>query len=547
MRLFLIFSTLALTLFARLIAAQGGVTITASALGQANLRASASIDSALVGEIVAGVDYPVIGRSELYPWLLLGERGSGAPLGWVYETLVTVRGDMRQLPFSSADVSAMEAPQASATAQIGASATPTLAQDSAAFFGVKGEAQGEVNIRYGPGVDYPRAGVAVAGQRFDITGYHTQFPWLRIAYESAPNGSGWIARDLLRIDGDIFATPAISATVFNLPRLTATPSMVSSDLSPALRQLADNLWALMLEAGFDPQTSRFGALSFIDLETGESFSFGGDIAFSGTSINKIAILAAVYAMLERPPSLELAEDIANTMICSENVATNRLLSLVGDGNAYLGAEAVSAFLANLGFNRSFITAPFTTIGKPEPPPKPIALPQTDADQQKAGPDLTNQMTAPDISALLAAVYECAYNESGVLIDALGSAMQPRECRQMLHVMSGNTVDALLKAGVPADTRTAHKHGWIADTHGNAALFFTPGRDYVIVMMLHQPQWLNFQESLPVIAEAGRRVYNHFNSAAPMSQIRDGFIPAAGDCNFKGSSLALDLTQSVWDG
>ena len=550
MRQLLFFTAIALTLCARLITAQDGSAIAASALGQANLRASASIESALVGEIRAGVDYPVIGRSEFFPWLLLGQRGSGAPLGWVYETLVAVRGDIRQLPYADTVVTAGDAPAAKptdgATRAIAASATPTLADDAAAYFGVIGEAQGEVNIRYGPGVEYPRVGVAVAGQRFDVTGYHTQFPWLRIAYADAPNGSAWIARDLLRITGDIFTTPAISATVFNLPGLTPTPSLISAGLSPGLRQLADELWALMLEGGFDPQTSRFGALSFIDLETGESFSFGGDIAFSGTSINKIAILAAVYARLNHPPALDLAEDIANTMICSENVATNRLLSLVGGGNAWLGAEAVSAVLAELGFERSFITAPFTTIGTPEPPPKPVSLPQTDADQQKASPDLTNQMTAPDISALLAAVYDCAYNESGSLIDAYGSAIQPRECRHMLHVMSGNTVDALLKAGAPADTRVAHKHGWIADTHGNAALFFTPGRDYAIVMMLHQPQWLNFQESLPVIAEVSRRVYNHFNPAAPMPQIRDGFIPAAEDCNFKGSSLALDLTQSVWE-
>ena len=530
--------------------AQDAASVTASAIGQANLRAAASIDSALVGEIRAGLDYPVIGKSELYPWLLLGEKESGAPMGWVYQTLVAVRGDINQLPYSTTVVRVGTAPQPTPVARVdsslAASPTPLPDQASSSLFGVSGEILGEVNIRYGPGINYPRIGVAAPGQRFDITGYHTQLPWIRISYPESPNGSAWIARDLLRLDGDIFAAPAISSTIFNLPALTPTPSLTGSHLSADIRKLADELWSLMLNAGFDPQTSRFGALSFIDLETGETFSFGGDIAFSGTSINKIAILSALYAKLNHPPSLDLAEDIANTMICSENVASNQLLRLVGDGNVYLGAEAVTEFLANLGLDRSFITAPFTTFGTPEPPPKPISLPQTDADQEKASPDLTNQVTVSDISALLADIYNCAYDKSGELIDAYDSAIQPRECRHILHVMSGNTVDALLKAGVPADTRVAHKHGWIADTHGNAALFFTPGRDYVIAMMLHQPQWLNFQESLPLIAEASRRVYNHFNPAAPMAAIRDGFIPAAGDCNFTGSDLALDLTQSVWD-
>ena len=155
------------------------------------------------------------------------------------------------------------------------------------------------------------------------------------------------------------------------------------------------------------------------------------------------------------------------------------------------------------------------------------------------------MTVAEMGSLLASVYQCAYNESGPLMETL-SNIEPRECRQMLHVMSNNTVDALLKAGVPADTRVAHKHGWIPDTHGNAAVFFTPGGDYVIAMMMFQPEWLNFQESLPVIAEVSRQVYNYFNPDQPQEFIRDGFIPEANTCNYAGDPLVGDLMQSVWD-
>ena len=105
---------------------------------------------------------------------------------------------------------------------------------------------------------------------------------------------------------------------------------------------------------------------------------------------------------------------------------------------------------------------------------------------------------------------------------------------------------LLKAGVPEDTRVAHKHGWIDDTHGNAAVFFTPGGDYVIVMMLYQPTWLNYQESLPVIAEVSRQVYNYYNPDAPMAEIRDGFIPEPGSCNFAGTTLIDDLKAPIFD-
>ncbi len=546
-----------LLMLASLAFAQAQPEITAQALGQANLRAGDNINSALLGEITTGTDYPVLGRSQFYPWLLLGSPGTAQPIGWVYETLLAVSGNIDQLPVSQLELNGAPA-TATVTAQLSPSAPPEATQSfnpsatpSQARFGVSGEVIGEVNIRYGPGIDYPRLGVAQAGQSFAITGYHTQFPWVRIFYESVANQQAWIARDLLRVSGDLFSTQAISQARLNLPPLSATPPAISGGgeqvpLSAGFRILANHLWNLVLESGFDPQTSRFGALFVLDLASGQAFSFGEDIAFSGTSINKIAILTALYSRLEGPPSISLATDIANTMICSENAATNRLLSMLGGGNSYYGAEAVSSFYEELGWSRSFITAPFTTIGTPEPPPGPIKLPETSADQVKANPDLSNQLTVAEAGALLGGIYRCAYGEEGPLIETFGNRLEPRECRQILHVMSSNTVDALLKAGAPADTRVAHKHGWIADTHGNAALFFTPGGDYVIAMMLYQPQWLNFQESLPLIAEVSRRVYNYFNPEQAQPEIRDGYIPEAGSCDYNGDPLVIDIMQPVWD-
>ena len=521
--------------------------LTASALGSANLRAAASIDSPIVGVIQAGTRYPVLGRSELYPWLLLGEADTGAPKGWVYEALVAVDGWIGRAPYSVLVIN--EAPPiAPPAAQPASSATP---EPTAPAWSVFGSVSGEVNIRHGPGIDYPRAGVAFAGERFEISGYHTQFPWLRIVYSGSPTGSAWIARDLLKVTGDIFATATISQLRFDLPVATATPPVVRAvglhgnapaQLSPEFAALGDSLWGLLLDNGFDPQTSRFGALFVMDLTTREAFAFGDEYAFSGTSLNKVAILARLYESLNAPPAPDMAADILNTMICSENVATNRLLSAIGGGNEWLGAQAVTDFLASRGWTNSYLVAPFTTIGTPEPPPFPVAAPETSANQAKALPDFSNQLIASEIGQLLGAIYDCAYGEN----HTLGAGLEGRECRQMLHVMSNNTVDALLKSGVPADTRVAHKHGWIPDTHGNAALFFTPGGDYVIAMQLFQPDWLNFQESLPLFAEVSRRVYNHFNPQQPFAEQREWTIPDANSCNYFGDPLVGDLLQWQWD-
>ncbi len=522
------------------------------------MRAADSIEARLVGEIRAGVQYPVLGRSQLYPWLLLAESESDRPMGWVFETLVAVSGDISRVPVTDLRIDAaapalplITATSAASTATIvSPTATPTIGA-----FGVSGVISGEVNIRYGPGIEYPRAGVAYAGDRFEVTGYHTQFPWVRIAYAEAAGGQAWVARDLLDIDGGLFNTVAISQTRFSLPALTPTPAAVRASainagqplpLGAGLNLLAEDLWDLLLQNGFDPQTSRFGALFFLDLSSGEAFTFGDDYAFSGTSLNKIAILAKLFETLDSPPAIETATDILNTMICSENAATNRLLAIIGGGNAYYGAEAVTDFFLELELSRSFLTAPFTTLGTPEPPPFPVRLPQTAADQIKADPDPSNQTTVVEIGSLLANLYQCAYQGGGPLIDRFGGGIEARECRQMLHVMSNNTVDALLKSGVPADTRVAHKHGWIPDTHGNAALFFTPGGDYVIAMMLFQPAWLNFQESLPLFAEASRRIYKHYNPDRPQPAGREWIIPDANSCNYFGDPLVGDLLQWTWD-
>jgi beta-lactamase class A len=284
----------------------------------------------------------------------------------------------------------------------------------------------------------------------------------------------------------------------------------------------------------------------MDLGSGEAFAFGDEYAFSGTSLNKIAILVKLYAVLDTPPSIETATDILNTMICSETAATNRLLSVIGSGDTYYGAGAVTELFQRLGLSRSFLIAPFTTIGTPEPPPFPLVFPVTAADQIKAEPDPSNQLTAVEIGALLANIHQCAYGRGGALLQSFGEALNGRECRQMLHVMSNNTFDALLKSGAPADTRVAHKHGWIADTHGNAALFFTPGGEYVLAMMLFQPQWLDFQDSLPLFAEVSRHVYNHYNPEQPQPAGREWFIPDVNSCNFFGDPLVGDLLQSTWD-
>lgn len=553
--------------------------VAAEAIGQANLRAAPDVNAVLVGEIFAGTRYPVIGQSEFYPWVLLGDPATYQPIGWVFRDLVTISGNLDQVPFSTVDISALigtapgspsatpgvvnppsnpnvtpGAAAAGGNSGVNGSAGPTLTPISSNF-AVTGAVNGEVNIRYGPGVDFPPVGRAFAGDRLEITAYHTQFPWVQVRYPASPNGFAWIAVNLLEITGDLYSLPAITTISFNLPTLTPTPSVLQSSnplgepvsISPQFAALGERIWNQVLEAGFVPESRRFGALYIQNLQTGEAITFGSEFAFSGTSINKIAILVEFFGFLNGTPSLNEAIDIANTMICSENVATNRLLGVIGNGDQILGAENTTLFLQQLGLSRTYLTAPFDTRPSPDvqptQPPRPVRVLDTDADQEKANPNPTNQMTVEEMGWLLSSVYRCAYEEGGPLINQFDGRFTPQECRKILHVMSSNTVDALLKAGVPADIRVAHKHGWVEDTHGNAAVFFTPGGDYIIVMMLFEPEFLQFTASLPVIANASREVFNFFNPGAPMEVVREGYIPTTAECNYTAEDqVVLDLAS-----
>lgn len=542
--------------------------VSAEAQVRANLRATTDVSSTLLGEIVSGTRYPVIGRSEFYPWLLLGNPSNKRPIGWVFQDLVTIYGNVNTVPISSFIVSnTLPTPTfapaltlaPSETFQLQGVALPTATLPAATLApasGVTGLVTGEINIRFGPGIDYPRIGVARAGETYEITARHTQLPWVQIRYPSAPNGYGWVANDLMEIQGDIYSVPAISQLNFDLPTLTPTPPAVQPStlfettpvpISTPFQSLGDQLWGMMLKANFAPETSRLAALFLMNLKTGEAITFGNQIAFSGMSLNKIAILADLYSNLNTPPNTEIAVDIANMMVCSENSASNALLSYMGSGDAYQGAASVTTFMQKLGLGNTFIIAPF--LVDPNATPEAVRAPTTNADQVRAQPDYSNQMTVDDLGWLLSGIYQCAATGNGPLMAAMPDAYTQGECRQMLDVMSDNNMGEplLMSAGVPADTRVAHKHGWTADTHGNAGIVFSPGGDYVLVVALHNPTWLDFSESFPLITEISRTVYNYFNPTAPAETDREPYIVNVEDCKVAGTSIIDDLTSLNFGG
>ncbi len=213
-------------------------------------------------------------------------------------------------------------------------------------------------------------------------------------------------------------------------------------------------------------------------------------------------------------------------MCSENITTNRLLASIGTGDALTGAQRVTAFMQNIGLGDTFIMREYVTIPGEEPPGGGTVT--TTADQVTTQPDIYNQVTASDLGWLLASMYTCAENETGLLVERYPDVFNAQVCRKMLYAMDANEIGVFLEAGVPAGSGVVHKHGWISDTHGDAGIVIGPNGAYVFVATLYAEDWLEFDQSAPVIGELARMTWNAFNPDAPLSAIRPGIVPAECD-------------------
>ncbi|MEJ2749624.1 MAG: serine hydrolase, partial [Anaerolineae bacterium] len=122
--------------------------------------------------------------------------------------------------------------------------------------------------------------------------------------------------------------------------------------------------------------------------------------------------------------------------------------------------------------------------------------------------------AEDMGTLLSMLYYCAKGSGGAIMAAYEGAVTQSECASMLNIMQQNKIGSLIEEGVPPTTAVAHRHGWISDTHGDAAVVFSPSSDYVLVIFLYKPNWLEWEISSPLLADISRLVYNYYNFDNP---------------------------------
>lgn len=265
---------------------------------------------------------------------------------------------------------------------------------------------------------------------------------------------------------------------------------------------------------FEQDTGGVASVFIMDLDSGEVVSINENVAMSGIDLLRIPIVLETYRTLDRLPTLTQRKLISDTLVSQpENVAVNELLSVIaGEDDRYKGAEFVTQSMQRLGLVNTFIMAPYDEPLKPGLP-----APQTPAnsvEEMRARVDPEIQTTAEDIGLLLSMIYYCAKGNGGTLLAVYPDQLTQEECQQTLDYMRQNKIGSLIEAGVPPETAVAHRHGWISDTHADAAIISTPGGDYVIVGILFKPDWLEWEISAPLLADISRATYNYFNFDSP---------------------------------
>lgn len=541
----------------------------AEAITFANVRSGPGIDFPTVGQIEAGTRYPVVQRHALVPWIMLEVPGADTPYAWVYVDVVTITGNLALVPTTNSyDEVATPAPlptatlppapaetvSPDATAQPGgATATPTFTPSPTLTPTIQGAVAtiiGEANIRFGPDISYPVIVKVDGGRSFQLLEMHTLVPWARIRLPESPTGSGWVYTDLIDITGDMSTVQLTNASQFSYPTLTPTPQTVLANLAPwesaplPAGQLAialgDPMHNYLLDQGFAPYSERMASVFVMDLSTGDNFALNDGVAFSGMSLTKIPILAAFFERFPGPYDADMAFLIADTMMCSENITTNQLLTLLGDGEPLTGAQRVSAFMQSLGLTGTFIMRQYVT--NPDEPPIGITTLTTGADQTSAEPDLYNQVVPKELGWLLASIYQCALDGTGLLTERYPDSFDEQVCRQMLYAMDANEIGVFLEAGTPRGTTVIHKHGWVDDTHGDAGIVIGPSRTYVFVAVLHARNWLEFDQSSPIIGELARMTWNAFNPSRPMNATTFAVVPEFCDPRSNSVMSALMSTD-----
>lgn len=270
-----------------------------------------------------------------------------------------------------------------------------------------------------------------------------------------------------------------------------------------------------LQKLLENRAERFpGLVSIFVREVGgqEEVAIDPEIAFAGMSTMKIPIITELYrSVLDQGPGVETTKLLTSTMGLSGNFTANLLLRQIGGGEIgaeWAGADRVTATLHNLGLRNSFMATPYDQ----EALPRSYTTPANSRQDVTTQPDSHMQTTAKDIGLLLEWIVQCSEG-GGTLIAAYPGQLTPEECQQLLEFMALNKQGILLENGVPPDARMVHKHGFVEDSHSDAAVVWGPTGPYVVAVFIYKYGWVEWPLSTSLMGDVSKAAWDYFTLVA----------------------------------
>jgi beta-lactamase class A len=205
-----------------------------------------------------------------------------------------------------------------------------------------------------------------------------------------------------------------------------------------------------------------GAVSTLDLTTGERGGWNDTARFPAASTVKLAVLtAALKRFGPRPEEHPSFYDLQAVTGWSSNLAANRLMTQLG------GAEAVQAELRRLGARSSTYPGNYVagTAFTREPPPVSRRL-----------------TTARDLAAVLATLQRAALGQPR---SGASSGLTIHEARVALGLLLSSQATGdnagMLRTALGPGVPIAQKQGWLDDVRITAAIVYTTRGPRIVVI------------------------------------------------------------------
>ena len=282
-----------------------------------------------------------------------------------------------------------------------------------------------------------------------------------------------------------------------------------------------------------------------NLDTGQTiYDSNTKLVLSGMSIVKIGIMVEVYRYFGGTVDQQTHQELLDMMgVESCNPCANRLMATLGSGSATAGAQRVTAAMQQLGLPNFRLCAPFQVVERWDSDPELIwtgfgldslrsqaefewdFMPPVPYASTWAAPsevpryDRCVKTTPAEMARLLEMIYQCT-SDKGTL-RRIYPKITPAACQEMIDIMASNNLRNMLGAGIPAEVKLAHKHGFSGyavswgDTRGEVGIVFSPGATYLVSFYIWQDiDWINWGINQPLYRDVSNMLYNFFNPTQP---------------------------------